>query len=90
MQTKMKIVNPYVRIRELERELEILEVDEKHFKKYPPSKKQWKKIKEKEEVDSKIFFFVMEKLIIQDCIKYFEKEERVRGLKEKGESEGRE
>ena len=66
--------NPYVRKREIERELEILEVDEKHFQEHPPTKGQYKRQKEKDEVESKIFFLVIEKMTIDNCIKYFEKE----------------
>lgn len=66
--------NPYVRKREIERELEVLEVDERHFKNHPTKPRQYKRIKEEEEIKSKIFFVTMEKLIIEDCIKYFEKE----------------
>ena len=72
--------NPYARKREIERKLEILEIDKKHFKEHPPTKKQYKRYKEQEEVKNKMFFLVLEKLTINDCIKYFEKE-----LKEVGE-----
>ena len=79
----MSFENPYVRKREIERELEILQVDEKHFKKHPPRKTQWKRQKEKEEVERKIFFLVIEKIPIDICIKYFEKElKKVRIIKE--------
>ena len=66
--------SPYARKRELEKELEILEIDEAHFKRHPTKPREYKRIREEGEVKSKIFFFAMEKLIIEDCIKYFEKE----------------
>jgi len=70
--------NPYVRKREIEKELEILQVDEKHFKKYPPKPREWKKQREKDEVERKIFFLVIEKMTIDSCIKYFEKEMKIK------------
>lgn len=73
MTLKMTLKNPYIRKREIERELEVLKVDEKHFKRNPPKNREWKRKKEYEEVEKKIFFLVIEKLIIEDCIKYFEK-----------------
>ncbi len=51
--------NPYARKRELEKELEVLEVDETHFRRHPTKPRQYKRIKEEEEVKSKIFFFMM-------------------------------
>lgn len=74
--------SPYVRKRELERELEILMVDEAHFKKHPTKPRQWKRLKEERDVKDKIFFLTMEKLIIEDCIGYFEKHDAVHAVRE--------
>ena len=79
--------SPYARKRELEKELEILEVDESHFKRHPTKPREYKRIKEEEEVKSKIFFFAMEKLIIEDCIKYFEKHDAYHAKSEGGKND---
>lgn len=76
--------SPYARKRELELELEVLMVDEQHFKNIPTKPRQYKRIKQEQEVKDKIFFLTMEKLIIEDCIEYFEKHDAVHAVKETG------
>ena len=66
--------SPYARKKELELEIEVLQVDEQHFKNIPTKRGQYKRIKQEEETKSKIFFATMELLIIKDCIEYFEKQ----------------
>ena len=66
--------NPYERIEEINKELKPLEEKEQYYKNKRLTLKRYKERKEYDEVKSKIFFLVMERLIIQDTIKYFKKE----------------
>lgn len=73
-ETKMSkfINNPYKRLKEINKELEPLEAIEKiGF--------TGKTKKQIEEIESEIFFLVIEKNIIENCIKYFEKQLKKRG-----------
>lgn len=60
--------NPYTRIKEIDAELETLEIREKAFK-----NKSWKrKPRELEDIENSIFFLLIEKKPIEETIKWFE------------------
>ncbi len=61
--------NPYTRIKEIDAELETLEIREKTFK-----NKYWKrKPRELEDIETSIMFLCFEKKPIEETIKWFEK-----------------
>jgi len=67
--------NPYKRIKEIDADLEQLELREKAFK-----KKSWKrKPQELEKIEREIFFLVIERTHIMNTIKWFEKKYSVNG-----------
>lgn len=63
----MKGYNPYVRIREIDEKLKLLEVKEKGFM----DKKYKVKPREYTQLESEIFLLAIEKLQIEKVIKYF-------------------
>jgi hypothetical protein len=65
--------NPYKRIEEIDEDLKILEAEEKEF-----MKKRYKsKPRRYLNVEKKIFFLVIEKLQIEKCLNYFNKEFKI-------------
>jgi len=67
------LINPHERINEINKELKPLEKKEQYYKNKRLTSKQWKEMKQYDEVKSSIFFLVMEREIIKNTIKYFQK-----------------